>query len=661
MDKHSKPNAIRWIVGLGSLGLAVFFSVLGGFALEQQESHWSLQITRQHERQILALRNSQQELQQQAQLLAETIAADAWLVELVRQAYALEQGQQPDEQRLSAISSQLQTRLTPRWRNLQSARPFELYVHLAPRANVLLSVHQPQSLAAVATPQRRMVLDSLSQSATTTGLVADKHNLSIHAVVPLHVESLAGRLNVGALEVSLRMPSDLQALGDEINDGVALLLKRSTHMPGSSSEHLRMRAADGDDWQLAGTPNLQLQTWHTQQRLPDPEAGNTFTLMSDEGRTYLLNQIRMRDYQSGISPVDSAIRVLTWRDISALVDQHVRDQRWLIIKWLLAWLAAEALLLMLLQATRLSGQKVMRRHHAELQHRHQQTADANQLLGLISEVQAAYINQHNQREAFETLLKRILEVSASQFGFVGEILRDDADAPYLRTFAISNIAWDADTRAFYETHATQGLEFRNLDSLFGQVIRSGQPLIANDPANHPKRAGLPPGHPPLLAFAGLPIHSNGELLGMLGLANRTGGYSSSFTTQLQPLLTALGQLLYALRRDNQRALAQQRTERQQAAVRALNEIASLPNPGTQEQLRQALQLGAAFFGMPIGIISQIETQAYQVMVHISPPDSLQDGQQFVLGDTYCSIALQGSEHEILAIAAMGESEHAAHP
>ncbi|WP_339080459.1 PAS domain S-box protein [Pseudomonas sp. TMP9] len=659
MDKHTKPSAIRWIVGLGSLGLAVFFSLLGGFALKQQESLWDLQIAQQHERQILALRNSQQELQQQAQLLAETIAADAWLVELVRQAYALEQGQQPDEQRLSAIRSQLQTRLAPRWRNLQSARPFELYVHLAPRANVLLRVHQPQWFADAPALQRRIVLDSLSHSLTTIGLVADKQSLSIRAIVPLHVESLAGRLNVGALEVSLMMPSDLQSLGDEINDGVALLLKRSTHMPGSSSEHLRMPAADDDDWQLAGTPNLHLQTWHTQQRLPDPEAGNTFKLMSDEGRTYLLNQIRMSDYQSGISAIDSAIRVLTWRDISALVDQHVHDQRWLIIKWLLAWLAAEALLLVLLQATRLSSQKVMRRHHAELEDRHQQTANANQLLGLISEVQAAYINQHNQREAFDTLLRRILEVSASQFGFIGEILRDDADAPYLRTFAISNIAWDADTRAFYDTHATQGLEFRNLDSLFGQVIRSGQPLITNDPANHPKRAGLPPGHPPLLAFAGLPIRAKGELLGMLGLANREGGYGDDFTDQLQPLLTTLGQLLEALRRDGQRELAQQRTERQQAALRALNEIAALPNPGTQEQLRQALQLGAAFFDMPIGIISQIEAQAYRVMVHVSPPDSLQDGQRFALGDTYCSIALQGSD--VFAIATMGESEHAAHP
>lgn len=659
MIKCTKLSAIQWIVALGSLGLAFFFSVLGGFALKQQEALWDLQILRQHELQSFTLRNSQLELRQQAQLLAETIAADAWLVELVRQAYALQQNTQADEQSLNAIRNQLQARLAPRWRNLQSARPFELYVHLAPSASVLLRVHQPQWFADFPAMQRRMVLDSLNHSLSTIGLVADEQNLSMRAIVPLHVDSLAGRINVGALEVSVDMPSNLRSLDGEVNEGVALLLKRSAHMPGSSGEHLRMHTEIGDSWQLAGTPDLRIQTWHTQQRLPDPKVGTAFKLISDQGRTYLLNQIRIDDYQPGVSALDSAVRVITWRDISTLYNHHQRDQRWLVAKWLLAWLAAEALLLLMLQVTRHTSQKVLRRHHHELQTKHQQTEESRQLLGLITEAQAAYISAKNQSEAFETLLRRILEVSASQFGLIGEVLQDAAGASFLRTVALNNIVWDEETLAFYNANVAQGLEFRNPDSLFGQVIRSGQPLISNDPANHPESAGLPPGHPPLLAFAGLPIFANGELLGMLGLANREGGYSDDFTTQLQPLLTTLGQLFDALRRDKQREGVQLRIQRQQAALRALNEIAALPKLGTKEQLRQALQLGARFYDMPIGIISQIQAQAYQVVVHVSPPDSLQDGQCFALGDTYCSIALQGND--VLAIASMGESEHAAHP
>ncbi|WP_445939460.1 PAS domain S-box protein, partial [Pseudomonas sp.] len=490
-------------------------------------------------------------------------------------------------------------------------------------------------------------------------LATSGDNLSMRAIVPLQVESPAGLLSVGALEVSLDVLSNLQQLDRELDAGVALLIKRQLRAPGSSGETLRAAVTKRNQWHLAGYSQVQVQRWQAQHRLPDPEAGNTFKLLDDQGRTYLLNQVYLNGYQADPASTGSPLLALTWRDITALYNLHQRDNRWLVIKWLLAWLAAEMLLLLLLQATRHSSQQVMRRHHAELQSKHQQTEESRQLLALITQTQAAYINADNQREAFDTLLGRILEVSASQFGFVGEIRHDEAGAPFLRTFAISNIAWDKDSRAFYDAHAPQGLEFSNLDSLFGQVIRSGQALISNDPANHPNSAGLPPGHPPLLAFAGLPIHANGELRGMLGLANRTGGYDEQFTAQLQPLLTTLGQLLEALRRDSQRAQTQQHMQRQQAALRALNEIAALPKLSSHEQLRQALQLGAEFYGMPIGIISQIDADTYQVRVQVSPPDTLQDGQYFPLGDTYCSITLHSND--VLAIAAMGQSEYAAHP
>uniref|UniRef100_UPI0030DA721A PAS domain S-box protein n=1 Tax=Pseudomonas sp. EA_35y_Pfl2_R111 TaxID=3088689 RepID=UPI0030DA721A len=658
MLKRLMPSTIHWIVGLGSLGLAVFFSVLGGFALNERENLWNLQVAKQHEMQSLTLRNSQQELQQQAQLLAETIAADAWLVELVRQAHTLQSTEPLDTQTLNAIRNQLYTRLAPRWRNLQGIRPFALYIHLAPTAEVLLRVHEPQWFADFPAAQRPMLLDSLQQSTAITGMAVDGDKLSMRAIVPLQIDSLEGRLNVGALEVSLDVLGNLQQLDRELEAGVALLLKRSVQAPSSSGEALRATVDGSDYWHLAGFSQVQVQHWQAQHRLPPPEAGNTFKLLDDQGRTYLLNQISLNGYQP-VAGLDNSVRALTWRDITALYSVHQRDNRWLVVKWLLAWLAAEALLLALLQATRHSSQRTMRHHHAELQHKHQQTEESRQLLALITQMQAAYINAGNQREAFETLLGRILEVSASQFGFVGEIRHDEAGAPFLRTFAISNIAWDAQSRAFYADHSPQGLEFRNLNTLFGQVIRSGQMLISNNPGNHPQSAGLPPGHPPLQAFAGLPIHANGELLGMLGLANREGGYSEQFAAQLQPLLTTLGQLLEALRRDSQREQTQQRMQRQQAALRALNEIAALPKLSAHEQLRQALQLGSEFYGMPIGIISQIEADTYRVRVQVSPPDTLQDGQCFPLGDTYCSITLRCTD--VLAIAAMGQSEHAAHP
>lgn len=78
-------------------------------------------------------------------------------------------------------------------------------------------------------------------------------------------------------------------------------------------------------------------------------------------------------------------------------------------------------------------------------------------------------------------------------------------------------------------------------------------------ANDPRRGGVPHGHPTLNNFLGLPVVFNGELLAMVGLANRPGGYDLDLVSQLQPLLHTLGQLVVAHRTDV--ALAIERANR----------------------------------------------------------------------------------------------------
>ena len=651
--------AIRWLVGLGSLALALFFAALGGFALNERETLWQLQIAKQHELQQLALQSAQFGLQDQAQLLAQTIAADAWVVELVRQAHALQTSGSEDQQALAAIRNQLFTRLAVRWRALQNSHPFDLYVYLAPSAEVLLRVHQPEWYGDRPSAQHSMLLDALQTQQSKAGLVAT--SLAMHAIAPLQVEGADAdsSLGIGAIDVQVDIHQNLQQLDRELDAGIALRLKRGIQHPKIGGEQLRGLRNDIPSWYLESYSRPQIQNWHARHLLPDPEEGSTLKLLEDQGRTFLLNQIVLPSYQaSGASVPGPAAVALTWRDISDLYFRHQRDQRWLVGKWLLAWLGAESLLVLLLLATRHSSQLLMRQHHIALEDKHRQSEQSRQLLALIAAAQAAYINAQNQRIAFDALLKRILELTASQFGFIGEVLHDEQGMPYLRTYAISNIAWDATSNRFFAEQNQAGMEFHNLDSLFGQVLRSGEALLTNDPANDPHSAGLPPGHPPLQAFAGLPIHAHGELVGMLGLANCADGYAPALIEQLQPLLSTLGQLIVALRRDTLSQQAQSRQQRLEAALRALNEIAALPKLSSQEQLRQALQLGAKFYQLPTAIISQIEGNDYRVLVQVSP-HGLSDGQRFALGDTYCSLTLRSDE--VLAIDHMAMGEHARHP
>lgn len=192
----------------------------------------------------------------------------------------------------------------------------------------------------------------------------------------------------------------------------------------------------------------------------------------------------------------------------------------------------------------------------------------NKIMRSVNQALANAINEGlSTREVFDSALEDLLEVSDSEYGFIGEILHRN-NVPYLKTHAITNIAWNHDTRKFYKENVRNGLEFTNLDSLFGVTIRTGQQVIANDPYDDPRRGGLPKGHPPLRKYLGVPIYSGSKLMGMAGVANRSEGYSEELAEQIKPLVSALGTLI----------AAHQNTE---SRIRAEEELYK-----TQQQLKQ---------------------------------------------------------------------------
>jgi PAS domain S-box-containing protein len=171
----------------------------------------------------------------------------------------------------------------------------------------------------------------------------------------------------------------------------------------------------------------------------------------------------------------------------------------------------------------------------------------HRMLEAVRLAQAAFIEADDKRTAFEALLASFLGVTLSEYGFVGEVLFDVQDHPYLKTHAITNIAWDDASRRWFDEQADQGLEFRNLNTLFGAALKTREPVISNDPGHDARSSGLPKGHPGMSAFLGIPIAAGGRLVAMVGLANQPGGYSLADVEFLQPLLGAVSQLVLAYR------------------------------------------------------------------------------------------------------------------
>ncbi|MBS0657286.1 MAG: GAF domain-containing protein [Verrucomicrobia bacterium] len=181
----------------------------------------------------------------------------------------------------------------------------------------------------------------------------------------------------------------------------------------------------------------------------------------------------------------------------------------------------------------------------------QSLAESRAMLEALRRAQATFIGSRQHGAAFDDLLATVLEVTGSQYGFIAEVLRDGAGKPYLRTFAFTNITWDEASRELYTRHMAHGLEFRNHRTLFGAALTSQAYVIANDAPRDPRAGGLPPGHPPLHTFLGLPFFTGTTMTGMIGLANRVGGYQPAHCRALEPFLTTCATLVEAVREERQ--------------------------------------------------------------------------------------------------------------
>ncbi len=206
---------------------------------------------------------------------------------------------------------------------------------------------------------------------------------------------------------------------------------------------------------------------------------------------------------------------------------------------------------------------------AQLQRGHEILECVSRLLGL-------YVSDSDSKTVFEAALSDILRLTGSEYGFIADLGHETDGSHYLQSLAITNIAWDETSRRLYDEQAATGFRFNAMDSLAAAAVVSGAPVIANDPAHDPRSCGrLPPGHPSLDAFLGLPLLRGTEILGSIGLANRTGGYDEALVAELRPVIEACAQLVAACRDER----ARRQTEMElRARERELDSIVeNIPN------------------------------------------------------------------------------------
>ena len=207
------------------------------------------------------------------------------------------------------------------------------------------------------------------------------------------------------------------------------------------------------------------------------------------------------------------------------------------------------------------------------------TAQDYQHLGaMVGQMQSRFIRGVPTADVFAPLLVDLLTFTGCEYGLISEVIVDATDGhEFLRMHVLTDISWNEETRAMYLKHHSgeKTVEFHNLHSLLGAAVLSREPVIANDPSNDQRRGGLPHMHPPLNSYLGVPVFHGGEMVGLVGLANKDGGFHEALIDFFKPLYASIAAIIGAVRMDSARMQAEARLRQSEFEMRSTFEMAAV--------------------------------------------------------------------------------------
>ncbi len=434
MISSKRISAPRWTLGLGSVLLTL---LLGGFALNDRltsDAVWQLHMETQGKLQASALRSAQQDLLLRAELIGVTLAHNRPLRDRLLRLDALLRDDPAalESTAVAALRDSLITELTPVWRDLQQHRATQLQLYWG-KSGIAVARMQDPSAWGDATAARRPLLDSaLREGQVVSALDIGRHGAGHRAVVPLRRSEDPGSDVIGAVEVGFGILPDPVRLGELLDAGIGLLINRAEYAKvlGFPPSGVQFDAAG--DWLLAEHSAPQVLEWTRQQQVRGPGANQAVRLLESAGRTYLLNRIPLRGFRPAAESDQPPLAVaLVWRDVTPALNEHLQAGRQVLVKWTLAWLVAEALLLLL--AWLLFRRSIVQRQHRLAARREErsrkQLLDRSRKIASLLPGMVYQLKRHADGR-FEVLYAS--QGSRALFGLEPETLMADSRAGFVR-------------------------------------------------------------------------------------------------------------------------------------------------------------------------------------------------------------------------------------
>lgn len=155
----------------------------------------------------------------------------------------------------------------------------------------------------------------------------------------------------------------------------------------------------------------------------------------------------------------------------------------------------------------------------------------------------------SQNRLWAFLMDALKDLTGSDYAFIGEVLEPDGQKA-LKLHAITDLSWSPESRELMQKLVEGDMLLSNPDTLIGRVFSRGQRILNNHMDSATRASYLPPGHPVLTRYLGIPIIDQGEVIGMYAIANAPQDYTEDLAEWLEPF-TATCALLIRLYRQLQ--------------------------------------------------------------------------------------------------------------
>lgn len=581
-------SVVHWyqrLPWLSGLILVVVFAWLMYVDLDTHQVNWQEQLQWQEESQDKLLKVTARDLTQQAMLLAQLVARDHALVAEIREAhqiYSRELAQGGGAAETANKRLQVKQRLDTYWVDMKELGISQINVFFSPGAVSFLRIQRPNRYNDSLSGLRPLLMGVFSSGIPAWGLDITREGSGYSAVVPIFADDTDQGPVIAVLELtiaSLYTP----ILEDNAID-MALFLRKSVMEPLIWDEVLKKIRQQShvtlDDWRLEQTSSPLVLEWWERGQMP---VGRTSrVLSSQDGKHYLVSWFPLEsvDAQASTRPVAAAV----WKDISANYLAYQSGWRRIIGKWIVVLLVTELLLLGFLRLSRRYVDLLVRQHTEQLNR------------------EKTLAEQSRQRLA--------LALRSSESGFwEWDIVKDIA-------------SFSPEWRSIYGIPPASPTS-TDLDEWMSRIHPADKRASYNIIVSHLK------GETPMFENE-------------YRLQTSDGNYKWIFTrgkvVEWQPdgrAAVMLGVYTDITQRKNMELIA----VRQQAALHALNEIASLPVIDSDELLHQALELAVRYLGVETGAISEIRQGSCQTRIYFALDDVDVPNLNEPLSQTYCSLTV----------------------